>query len=202
MLVSTSNWTKVIWIFGEPSQLPNALSSNTHSSRAVVRRHLLVETSRLLLKLFPTTFGVKIFPPFLTIRVCILPPHPWLFAVTGLLVHFTTDDFWGGGGRGRLWYNSICTIRMMFSDQILQSRPFVAEFRKFEHEHQSPRCPLALPDLGFLGGLSSLADGTDLNQTSSYRSACGHLQVLDSGFCYQWISTPSILFYRKSHAVV
>lgn len=60
-----------------------------------------------LLKLFSTTVGVEVFPPYLIFRVKEIPPKPWPLTIGGLPVQFSTDTsvkesfHRGRMGRGR-----------------------------------------------------------------------------------------------------
>ncbi|KAA6406532.1 MAG: hypothetical protein FRX48_09697 [Lasallia pustulata] len=55
-----------------------------------------------LFKLFPTTFGADVFPPYLIIRVRDIPPKPWPLTIGGLPVQFSTDKWVGSFDRGQL----------------------------------------------------------------------------------------------------
>lgn len=80
---------------------------------------------RDLARLFPTTFGVDIYPPFLVIRVHTLPPKPWPFTIGGMPVHFTTDIHDSGFDRGKLGKGpkAVTHINLQneheFSDEVL-----------------------------------------------------------------------------------
>ena len=94
---------------GQPSK---AVVDNLAQSKGVQLPYSLVENGRvigppngdysLLLKLFPTTFGVELSPPHLIIRLQTLPPKPWPLTIGGLPVQFTTENLGDSFSRGRL----------------------------------------------------------------------------------------------------
>ena len=99
---------------------------NLAQSKGVQLPYSLVENGRvtgppngdysLLLKLFPTTFGVELSPPHLIIRLKTLPPKPWPLTIGGLPVQFTTENLGDSFSRGRLGRGASIITDLDFSE--------------------------------------------------------------------------------------
>ncbi|MCJ1483606.1 hypothetical protein MMC06_003774 [Schaereria dolodes] len=91
------------------------LEMSLAQSKIVELPYSLIEAGRATLpprgdfsdlsKLYPTTFAIDIFPPYLVFRVQAIPPKPWPLTIGGLPVQFCTqilvDPFDSRGRLGR-----------------------------------------------------------------------------------------------------
>ena len=115
--------------------------------------------------LFPTTFGVEVFPPFLIIRVRTLPPRPWPLAVAGMPLRLTvheTDDCFDRGcvGRGpKVLQNFHLQRHDEFSEEILKGA--ITSFRDLH---------IRIHDIAWFGAFwrITVPDGTDLKTVPSF----------------------------------
>ena len=112
-----------------------------------------------LVRLFPTTIGADVFPPYLIIRVQKMPPKPWPLTVGGLPVQFRTDKWVesfdrGRMGRGRKFLEDLDLQRTIdYNQDVL--RQAVRVFQELK---------IKVRDIFWFGGFwqITIPDGTDI----------------------------------------
>lgn len=121
-----------------------------------------------LLKLFPSIIGVDVFPPYLIIRVKVVPPRPWPLTIGGLPVQFTTDKWAevfhrGRSGRGhRVLTHLNLHTTIDYSQHVL--RQAVRVFREMK---------IMIRDIFWFGGFwqITIPDGTDIKLLPTFIAA-------------------------------